>query len=637
MRQKKWQKKNKTQRDQKTKPSSNSKKNIGFISILRDKKISLGLLIGITVICLAPIFNCDFVNFDDHRIILDNKYINGGKSVSIIEILTAWMYSAHYKPITFLSWNMEYRLFGFEPFVFHFNNLLLHLANTFFIFQIIRISSGYFKCSDTNSNLIAFFAALFFAIHPMHVESVAWATERKDVLYSFFFLGGILSYLLYIKTNSIKWIILAAICYPFSMFSKSTGITLIAILPLLDYMAGRNLFSKKVIIEKIPFLILLLGGMYFFGLLDNFYGQASGLTTHVVEYEHVRFESDPVNLTGMGGLYESWLLLNYKLTAWTLHIFFPFKLSVVYPRKSFIEFIGWGIHLLPLLNLLIAGIVLYTLRKSKFIFICCLFYLITILPALSVPDNGNGTFLSDRYTYIPSIGIILLIVGFFIVKLKKEKLKINLLLAITALYGILCFLQTKTWKDSISLWTHTIKHYPSFSIPYSNRGVAYCELGQLDKGMVDLKKAVAFSPSDYSSHHNIGNIMAQNKQFAQALEEFTTALKYKPNAPEIYKARGDTHYFMGNQNLALQDYNQAIELNSTGSKVFQNRGAIYLNSGDYAKALDDFGRAIEIDPLAATAYINRAKTYLNLGNKEMALKDAAQAQKLGAKVNQGVP
>ncbi|MEO1262551.1 MAG: tetratricopeptide repeat protein [Bacteroidota bacterium] len=579
------------------------KDNFAIASVWRNRTVGVGLLVVMTALCFSHIFNCDFVNFDDPRIILNNQFVTDG-TLSIKDILTAWMYSAHFKPITFLTWNMEYRIAGANPFIFHFNNLLLHILNTVLVFYIILLGSKYFKCTEPNRSVIAFFVALIFAIHPMHVESVAWATERKDVLYSFFFLGGILSYLKYVKTSSVKWLVLATICYPLSMFSKSTGITLIVLLPLMDYMAGRNLFSKKNVVEKIPFLLFLILGLYCFGLLDNFYGQASGLTTHVTEYEHIRFEEKPGNLTGLGGIYETWLLLNFKLIAWTLHIIFPFKLSVVYPRTNFIEAVGWGIHVLPFINLIVAGLLLFFRRKFNFIFICILFYLITILPALSVPDNGNGTFLSDRYTYIPSIGVIVLIIGGFVYLIKKEALKYGLLLGISALLGVACFLQTKAWKNSIALWSHSIKHYPELSIPYSNRGLAYCQLGKLDEGMVDLKKAVSISDGDYSSHHNIGNILAQRKQFQEALAEFSTAIKYKNTKPEIFKARGDTYFFLGKTQLALQDYSQAIQLDADDPTLYLNRAKAHFNLGDRNSALKDVAKVRELGGVVDQAFLN---------------------------------
>ena len=603
-------KKNKkhTNRTRTNKKKTDGKKNSFVITTaLMNRKMNIGLLIVVSIICFYHIFTCDFVNFDDPRIILGNRFVTQGGQVPIKDILTSWMYSAHFKPITFLSWNLEYRIWGADPFIFHFNNLLLHVFNTILVFYIVLSASKYFKCTEPNKSQVAFFIALVFAVHPMHVESVAWATERKDVLYSFFYLGGILSYLAYMKTGSLKWLVLTVVCYPLSMFSKSTGITLIVLLPLLDYMAGRDFFSKKNIIEKIPFLLFLVLGLFCFGLLDNFYGQASGLTTHVTEYEHIRFEEKPRNLIGTGGVYETWLLLNFKLMAWTLHIIFPFKLSVIYPRTSFIEAVGWGIHVLPFINLAIAGLVLYFRRNFNFVFICILFFVITLLPALSVPDNGNGTFLSDRYTYIPSIGIIALIIGGMVYFIKKNTFKFGLLVGTSVLLGIACFLQTKTWKNSIALWSNSIKHYPGVSTPYSNRGLAYCQAGQLDQGMADLKMAVSISDGDYSAHHNIGNILAQRKQFKEALAEFSTAIKYKKTEPEIYKARGDTYFFLKNNQLALQDYNQAIQLDADDPSLYLNRAKAYFNLGDKNAALKDVAKVRELGGVVDQAFLDLLK------------------------------
>ena len=214
------------------------------------------LLILITFVAYNRILNNDFVNFDDDRLIYNNeKIIND--NVPITECFEWGFRAPHYKPLTLLSWRAEYQLFGKNPLVFHLNNLILHILNTLLVYLISIFLLSKINILREKLNLTAFIIALLFGIHPLHVESVAWAVERKDVLFSFFFLLSWISYLFYLKKNKFYFIILTSIFYLLSMLSKSMGITLIAVLFLTDFYFGRKIF-KKEILKKIPIILVFL-------------------------------------------------------------------------------------------------------------------------------------------------------------------------------------------------------------------------------------------------------------------------------------------------------------------------------------------------------------------------------------------
>ena len=262
------------------------KKNILFIALLL--LVTFGIYFQVT--------SHEFVNYDDDTLITTNRVVvDAGKSWT--DCFTWNIFTPHFKPLVLLSWRAEYQAFGEKPGVFLFNNLLLHAFNVLLVFFLsLTLLRKFIPDQKQVISLAAFFVALAFAVHPLHVESVAWAVERKDVLYTFFFLLSWWSYLQYLEKNKYTYLLLCALFYLLVLLSKSMGITLIAILFLTDYLYGRkNLVG--LIKEKIPVIFFFVVGIYLYGLVDYLTGfvsgGAAGSGTNLPETLQVASESSP--------------------------------------------------------------------------------------------------------------------------------------------------------------------------------------------------------------------------------------------------------------------------------------------------------------------------------------------------------
>ena len=228
------------------------------------------LLLLITTSALFPILQSEFLLYDDQKLIVENALVADGVEVPFTDFFKRQLFSPHWKPLVYLSWNIQGQISGVKSFPFHLGNLLLHLANVLLVFAIGRRLISRWIQSKDHVNYLSFALALFFAIHPLHVESVAWATERKDVMYSFFYLLSMLCYLRYLaKPKTLIWLALSVLAYLLVVGSKAMGITLVAILFILDFVYERK-FSLKLILEKSGHFIILFFAMFIYGMFGDF-------------------------------------------------------------------------------------------------------------------------------------------------------------------------------------------------------------------------------------------------------------------------------------------------------------------------------------------------------------------------------
>jgi len=639
----------------------------------KDKRIRILLLliVVVTFICFSPILKNDFVNIDDEKLITENILVSNGSMVSIADIFTSAIQTPHYKPFVILTWNLEYRAFGFDPFWFHFNNLILHILNCILVFFLCLTVCRHLQISGNNRLYISFFIALIFGIHPMHVESVAWATERKDVMFSLFFLAGILTYFKYleVKSRSYIWLCLSVICYLLSILSKTAGITLFAVYFLVDYLVKRKL-SVKLFLEKIPFLAILIFGFFIYGLTSDFQEHAAGIADGVFSQNVTEVAS---NLADLPSFYKRILIICYRFLFWIVHTLMPVKLSIVYPRNDFIEMIGPVIHILPLLILFLAFLTIYYRKRSMLLVWGVMFYFINISPALSKGDVGISVFLSDRYTYIPSIGIFFVVVaGIYILADKRfparKYLKETIMIIIVFLLCIGCYRRSGTWRTSETLFMDVVEKFPGrVPVAYNNLGLYYRKNNNIDKAIAYYEKTIAISPDYYLPYNNLGKIYFEQGNDDLAIEYFNKAIELDPEMPSALSNRGSAYGRKKNYERALEDMNKAVEVDPGYYISYKNRGLVYsfmnkhdLSKKDYSEylkfqpadyeilnargvanqhlkeneeAIKDFNLTLKYNPQFGLGYLNRSYSYYALGKKQLAKQDAIRAQQMGVKVN----
>ncbi|RLD19503.1 MAG: hypothetical protein DRI69_08270 [Bacteroidetes bacterium] len=646
--------------------------------------IAVGILAAITFIAYSPVLTAGFVDIDDEKLILNKGQQFLDRPLLIYE--TA--FGPHYKPVTYTTWMLEYRAVGAKPFLYHFNNLLLHIINVLLVFFMIRQISLKFEKLKSHEFQIAFFTALLFALHPMHVESVSWVVERKDVLFTFFFLLSMTSYIRYLNQGKVLMLALSAVTYILSVLSKSPGITVIAILFLLDFVWGRKL-SAKLFIEKAGHFVLFILSLYILGF---FRSSGEGSLASVTS-EKVLAKAD--NVKNLSPVYGKTALASMRAWLWYLHSLLPFKTAIGYPREGLIGFFGPAIHAFPVLLLAAVGALVAFAKKNKLLFFAHAFFLITLSPAVIRLGLGIGIFMSDRYVYLPVLGLIFLIVAWVITigdsKRLTAKMRYGILGIIAFVFAIMTFQGAQVWKSTETLWTNVIEKYPSVAYAYVNRGSYYRGIGEMDKALadatrglehednanariqrgliyrqtgrapeaiVDYNRAIELEPENIQALVNRGNAYLDNRQFQLAIADFDVVLSKSGNLrasvnraiafasmgqfataeqafKEVEPVAGNYKDFYMNRAIlmvemkkytqALADYTKYLELVPDDHQIFNDRGIVLALMGRYQEAVQSYTTAINMSPVK-DYFRSRARSYDALGQGALAEQDRVRAR-----------
>lgn len=508
-----------------------------------------------------------FVEMDDPLHLLQNKNVLSLEWQNIQSIFSSNV-SGHYMPLTILMFAVEYHLFQFNPFIYHLNNLLLHIGVVILIFLFGR---------NLGLSVIgAASAALIFGIHPIHVESVAWVTERKDVLYSFFYMFSLNAYLCYLVRKSRRYYFLSIIFGFLSILSKPMAFSLPLIFLLCDWFKRRNL-NKEMIIDKIPhFLYIVPISLVSYFSLHNLF-----------KIENTFLES---------------ILLCIRNFLFYLHKFIlPINLTPLYNFTIPISILHHE-YLLSIIAFLILMILLIRFKSSRWLWFALLFYLFSLAVMLNYDDRAYITTISDRRMYLPSLGICLWI-GFLIEQLTgriapKIMIRRGLFLLLSGFFMALSFMsinQSMVWKNNQAYWDHVLQVTPENSLAFYARGIIFQKQGDFDQAIADYSKSISINPQSAVAYNN----------------------------------RGIVYDLLGKYNLAVIDYNQAIAINPKHAKAHNNRGYLYFQMGSYLHAINDYNISIKLYPEEPLTYLNRSRCYYQLKKFDKALEDAKTAQLLG--------
>lgn len=544
-------------------------KPIGILGI-DFKKDDIYKLVGvflITILCFSnSILNNFQLGWDDSEYILFNPLLRDYSFSGIIHIFSSH-YMGNYHPLTTLTNLVEYNLFGNAPGFYHLVNLFFHILNVFFVFVLI------FKLSS-NKNL-SFFVALLFGIHPMHVESVSWISERKDVLYAFFFLASLISYLYYLKNiSNKKFIWITCLLFLLSILSKSAAICLPILLFLFDYHQNRKI-NRKVILEKLPFILLAL----VFGIVAIYTQSAAGT----------------IKTYKMYNLYDRFVLLSNGFTFYIYKLLIPIKLSIIHPYPHKINgFLPFQYYLGAAFPFILAFI-LFLKRNTKIGRMAIFgfgFYFITIVLVLQIIPLGPS-YVSERFSYIPYIGLFYFVCyachdmyvksPFFAHRIVKWAIGAIISMYVIIL-GLTTFQRNKVWKDSITLFTDVVKKYPQAEYAYWSRGV------------------VRFFAVDYPG----------------AIEDYTMAIKVKPDYGSAYYARGYAKSFLNDLKGAVDDYQIALTYYDTTNHILMNIANAKYGLKEYYAAITYYKRFL-------AKYPNNVDGYYGLSNALWAIRDTVGA------------
>jgi lipoprotein NlpI len=585
-------------------PSTPKKKTRSYnVSGMGKYYFPLFLVLLVSFFAYLPVLHNTFVNADDDLYIQNNLLI---RTINIKDTFSRFD-MGNYHPLTMLIYSIEYHFFGLSERGFHAVNLLIHLLNVILVFHAVSLLS--------EKTEVALIAALLFGIHPLHVESVAWASELKDLLYAFFFLSSYILYLKYFKYSQRKYYFYCLLLLILSFLSKGLAASFPLVLILTDYFKGRKI-NGKCLVEKIPFFVLSI----VFGVVAIYAQRSFGAI-------HTDYFSFPLRL----------VFASYGFITYLIKLLLPLKLSSFYPYPDMAGIGGtlpaqYYIYPLLLLGLFVA--VFYSLRLTRKIFFGLGFFTITILLVLQLLPVG-GTIMADRYCYLPSFGIFFLAAeGIFLLWNQKGSTRKWRLPAMMIIFIALVFYTFKTysqcgvWKNSLSLWNNVIGLYKNVPDAYYNRGFYFVQEKKFEEALNDINKTIELDP-EYSAAYNVrGNIFNNAKRHAEALDDFNKAIALNPNA-SAYNNRGLVFRDLHRYEDALSDFNKAIVLQPDFYEGYNDRGIVLSELKRFEASLNDFNKAIELDPKKPTAYYNRGAAEYNIGKKDLACRDFQQAAILG--------
>ncbi len=596
------------------------------------KKIILPAAIAvITFICFSFSVKSDFVHWDDQVYVYNNPFIRSLSAHNLQMLLFHVTTAGNFHPLTMLSLAVNYHFSGLSPEGYHVTNIILHILNTVILFfVVVRLfesmkQAGYGDFS--NKLWLAGLVALWHGIHPMHVESVSWISERKDLLYALFYYLGIGVYLKYLEQRSAKTYSLLIILFLLSSLSKPSAVVFPLTLFAIDFLLKRQ-FSLKTVSEKIPFfLVSLLLGSYTYSLQSTQGAMSASFDTFT--------------------LTQRCFFASYTFMMYVIKAIAPFHLSSFYPYpKSSPSGMLPAVYLLsPIADAVIVGLPLYIAFRAgenykRLVAAGLLFYFFNVVLILKFVTVG-GSLINDRYSYVAYTGLFLIAV-FVINELyrKFEKLR-YLVIGSVSLYTLLlcitCYSRTRVWYNTQTLWEDVKNKFPmAIEDPYSELADYYRTQGSVNSACYDSALANYeilknfWRPKDAGVYCNMANIYALKKDYPKAFEAYSGAIRYEPSDTEAYLNRALTYISMNQYKLAIPDLDKALMLDSNLLQALQNRAYANYVAGNYSQALPDYLKLVHLDRDRAGEYLYSISVlYGVLKNNTAALDYALKAQQAG--------
>lgn len=668
----------------------------------RNKWVVALLISLVTASVFMPALKNGFLNWDDDLYVFNNPHIHSINLTSIKWMLTAF-YAYNWHPLTWLVHALDYAVWGLNPAGHHLTNVILHALNTFLVVIIVfklmeretaRGRKGTVPPCEANGNIstsfiVASVTGLLFGLHPIHVESVAWVSETKDVLCSFFYLLTIAVYISYTdatkthngsyRSGNHRALLIRRVYYALSLLffsaallSKPMAVTLPLILILLDIYPLERLHTKcdlkslvKIFAEKIPFFLLSIS--------------VSLLTVSAHEL--------------LVKQYSLWVRLLVSMKAFAFYLFLlvlPANLAPLYPYPHHVS-LGQPRFLLSFLLLVtITASCIFLWKKTKVYLTLWLYYIITLLPVIGLIQVGKQS-AADRYMYLPSIGPFILI-GLLAAgswrkasEARRFPRALRGLFCLVVVSGLTCFSyltirQIPIWKNTITLFSYEISQYPDFPDAYTIRGLNYTKKNDYTDAIEDFSRSIQLNPDYAPVYKYRGDAYEKLGRFNLAIADYNKSISINNRDPLGYSGRGDLYFKLGKYKQAISDYERAGQLMDSAVRqelkeqghdpnkqyaryfykcaeayeklgkydkalinfdktsrlvpdaadIYNRRGMLFGKMGNYQKALLDFSKAIKINPAYMPAYNNRAGVFTLLGKYRSAIKDLNTAVRLDA-------
>ena len=531
-----------------------------------------------TLLVFWQVRNFDFVNYDDPT------YVTGNLNIQTITLQSVkWAFTTGYygnwNPLTWFSYMLDWQLFGSNPAGFHLTNLFFHIANTLLLFLVLK--------QMTNTIWQSAFVAALFALHPLHVEAVAWVSCRKDILSTFFWILTMWAYLQYAKQPSIWRYLLVLLFFVMGIMAKPMLVTLPFVLLLLDYWPLERKISSRLLLEKIPFIILAAA----FSVIAFFTQRGLGSLTTFTKFS-LKFR-----------IYNA--LISY--VEYIEKLFRPNRLAAFYPHPFTNVSVLYAV-ISAVFLLVVTIFVLRFAKNHRYLVTGWFWYLGTLVPVIGLIQVGSFA-MADRYTYITLTGLFIIIawgLPELLVKLPQRKiiLGVSMVIVLTAL-GICAGWQTSYWKNSITLFSHASQVTQNNYLACYNLGAAYDKLGCPGEAIGAYQQAIRISPDLAEPHYNLGIAYGKIGRLPEAIDAYQQAIRINPNSVDAYLNLGNAYGKLSRRQDAIDAYRQAIKIKPDYASAHCNLGFAYLAIGDKKSALAEFDILKSLNPQLADKLLSQ--------------------------------
>jgi len=597
----------------------------------------LCILLALTTLVLyLPITGHDFVKFDDDAHIYKNPHVLSGLTWAGVIWAFGTNYFGTWHPLTWISYMVDFQLYGLNPAGYHLTNAIFHAANALLVFLLLnRVTGAMWRSA---------FVAAVFACHPLRVESVAWAVERKDVLSTFFFLLAVLAYVEYVQVRSLFWnslsedksspsdqrsvrsgrqaaayYVVALLFFTLALMSKAMVVTLPFVLLLLDYWPLRRFQHSKpgfrltsikgLIFEKIPFLVLAI---------------AASAATFVASHEGgamSSLEAIPVGERVVNAI--TGYLRYVALTFW------PQNLSVMYPYQA-----QWSpVVVFGAVFLLAAWSTLSIVkaRSRPYLVVGWCWFLGTLVPTIGFVQVGYQS-IADRFTYIPSIGLLLMLIWSFrdlsdaSDSLKKLRPWLGTALLLACL--VATSLQIPYWQNSATLFTHAVRVSSNNYLMYEKLGEVFNEAGRSEEALHYYSESVRIRPEWAEGQYTFGTLLLKTGNVREAVRHLDAAVKRDPGYAQAYNNLLEGLVRLGDLEHGIQMLARSVQLKTDWSEAHYNLGTALLQAGIPAEARIELSEALRLQPAYPEAHMNLGVALRMQGELQQALSHFAEAVRL---------
>lgn len=568
------------------------------------------ILSAVVLIAFAASFSNGFVNWDDQMYATENIMIQNPTFANLIRLLTVEC-ALNYHPLTVASLWLNSALFGKAAGSFIVVNTLLHLANTILVFRFSQQLTR-------NNTLVSFLVALFWGIHPMHVESVTWVSERKDVLYTLFFFLACIQYVKYLEKNERKMLVYCFVFFVLSCLSKAMAVVLPLVLLLIDYWFDKGFLTVKNITSKLPFFVVA----FLFGALavhvqggGNLGGRLEKMTLDVALSDALSF-GDRIKF----GFYGFLVYLFKLFIPINQHNFYAYPNPNQYGAIQYIT--------APIWSLVILGGAAFFYRKKKEVFFGIMFFFVTIVLVLQFLSVG-GAILAERYAYIPYFGVLFLVFYWLNQKIASKNILLLGSAVVAILFMYLTYKQTLTYKDTGTLFTNSYKYEPESPVVNENLANHFGRSGEIDQVIRYGEFAASKGVQSYALMGALANAYYLKGNTPKALDLYQKSIDNSPNHRKFvaYYNRGIANRDAGNFVQSADDFTKAMELGQDKNAYLALRAFANLKANKFKDAYNDYSTMINLGIAVDTAYNDRAVARYSLGDTEGAIKDLKEVMK----------